>query len=90
MTVRAINNHLVHEKMSSLFAGLGASILSPIPTHREAERNKSASEVELNGESACRDPSPEEKGGKDKVVYGEYLEDHHILLNRHKFLLQRP
>ena len=66
--------------MGSFFTGLEASILSPTPTHTEAERNKTVSEVELNGESACRDPSPEDKG-KDKVVYGEYLEDHHILLN---------
>ena len=63
--------------------------MSPTPTHTEAERNEAASDVEENGELACRDPSPDEKG-KDKVVYGEYLEDHNILLNRHKFLLQRP
>ena len=44
--------------------------MSPTPTHTEAERNEAASDVELNGEFACRDPSPDEKG-KDKVVYGE-------------------
>ena len=76
--------------MSSFSAGLGASILSPTPSQTEFERNEAASDVELNGESACRDPSPEEKG-KDKVVYGEYLEDHRILLNRRiKFFFQQP